>query len=273
MSWMSLSECDYGLHLSQHFRELAAAGISVFGISGDWGADNGIKDGTGHVGSPSSDPFVTCCGGTVLAVKPGSPKGFEEYSWSDIKNPNSDFSLMNDQWGATGGGMSEIFPTPPWQVAAGITSFTNSASETKKGGRFIPDISGMVGYTGYVIDGLDWNLAGTSAVAPLYAGLFAVVRSAFNNKRFGLLNPTLYQLGTRDAFHDVTFGNNDSVYAMFSPFFSAGVGYDPTTGWGSVDGTEMMTAIGKAFSVWAPINLSIGIIAYRSLLAYRSISD
>jgi hypothetical protein len=163
--------------------------------------------------------------------------------------------------------MSGVFPTPPWQSAAGITSFTDSASNKKTGGRFIPDISGMVGYTGYVINGMPYNLAGTSAVAPLYAGLFASIRSALNNRKLGLLNPTVYQLGQLgmgNAFHDVKFGNNDSVLAPDSPFFSAGVGYDPTTGWGSIDGTKMMAAIGKTLfppvPPLGPGNVIVGVI-------------
>lgn len=243
-SWMRLDESDYGTALSGKFSELATAGILMFAISGDWGADNNLKDGKEHAGSPCTDPCVTCCGGTVVGnINNGPPVTFDEFAWSDVDNPGSAFGTTdNSGWGATGGGMSTIFPTPPYQAHAGITSFTDSAGNVVTGGRFIPDISGMVGYTGYVINGGNYNLAGTSAVAPLYAGLFATIKSAIGHP-IGLLNPTLYQLGNSNAFRDIVVGNNDSVLAIDSPYFFVGRGYDPTTGWGSIDGTKMMTAI------------------------------
>jgi kumamolisin len=243
-SWMRLDEFAYGEVLSEKFVEMAAAGILMFGISGDWGAGDGVNDGKEHVGSPSTDPYVTCCGGTVVGhINNGPPVTFDEYAWSDVHHAGSAFGTTdNSGWGSTGGGMSRIFPTPLYQADAGITSFKDSAGNVIEGGRFIPDISGMVGYTGFVINGGDWNLAGTSAVAPLYAGLFATIKSAIR-RPIGLLNPTLYQLGSGDAFRDVTFGNNDSVIPIDSPYFSAGRGYDPTTGWGSIDGRKMLRAI------------------------------
>lgn len=86
---------------------------------------------------------------------------------------------------------------------------------------------------------------GTSAVAPLYAGLIAVLRSA-SGVKFGFLNPTLYQLATStkipSPFNDITHGNNDSGDTPDSPYI-AGQGWDPCTGWGSIDGTMLLNAI------------------------------
>jgi subtilase family serine protease len=76
------------------------------------------------------------------------------------------------------------------------------------------------------VNGTSCYFVGTSGVAPLYAGLIAVLQSAFGAK-FGFLNPTLYQLGTSSntPFNDVTNGNNDSGDTPDSPYFTA------TTGW------------------------------------------
>ncbi len=52
----------------------------------------------------------------------------------------------------------------------------------------------------------DFNGSGTSAVAPLYAGLTAVMIAALGQP-IGFLNPTLYALG-ESVFRDITFGNN-----------------------------------------------------------------
>ncbi|KAK5948003.1 hypothetical protein OHC33_010987 [Knufia fluminis] len=101
----------------------------------------------------------------------------------------------------------------------------------------------MVGYDGFVINGSGFTFIGTSCAAPLYAGLFVVLRSAFG-RSFGFLNPTVYQLGTA-AFRDVVFGNNDPGRPSATPYFSATAGYDPITGWGSIDGTKMMNSIAK----------------------------
>src|ERR1019366_6310054 len=64
------------------FQQLASLGISVFIAIGDWGADNWTlltaspptaPDGSSHVMYPATDPWVTACGGTVMAVSAGPP--------------------------------------------------------------------------------------------------------------------------------------------------------------------------------------------------------
>jgi hypothetical protein len=223
--------------MSEQFQQLASRGINVFLISQDEGSDAGDKDGNTHVVYPGSDPWATCCGGTVIGnVKTGPPLTFDEWVWSDagLSNPVGGFG------GASGGGASATFPIPAYQTAAGLTSITDSNGNTSSN-RFVPDIAGMVSMSGFYINGSSYpDFTGTSCVAPLYAGLFAVLRSALGVE-LGFLNPTLYQL--QKAFNDITHGNNDSNDGSNAPYYSAGPGWDACTGLGSVDGTKMLNDI------------------------------
>ncbi|MCJ1274921.1 hypothetical protein MMC21_002719 [Puttea exsequens] len=241
ISWIMFDDRIFGSTLSSLFQQLAAIGVNVFAAVGDWGADDNDVDGNEHVGYPGSDPWVTGVGGTVVGnVQPGPPVTFQEFVWSDYHS-SSTFSFTGG--GTTGGGMSAVFPAPAYQTAAGITSFTDSNNVVKSGSRFVPDIAGMVGYTTFFCNGLGYNFIGTSCAAPLYAGLFAVIRSTLGTS-LGFLNPLLYQLGNT-AFNDVTFGNNDSGDTPDSGYFAAGTGYDPASGLGSIDGTNLQAGLAK----------------------------
>jgi kumamolisin len=247
-SWIMYDEAGYGSAFSFLFQRLAAVGISFFAAVGDWGSSDNVP-GAEHVGYPASDPWVTAVGGTVAGnIQSGPPVTFDEYAWSDTNNPSSQFTFVGG--GTTGGGMSTIFTTPDYQTAANITKFQDSNSVVKTGGRFTPDISGMVGYNNFILGGSDFNFIGTSCSCPLYAGLFASLRSALGTS-FGFLNPTLYQLGTANAtngvFKDTKFGNNDPNLGATpdDPYFNTGPGYDPVTGWGSINGRNMESSLAK----------------------------
>lgn len=222
--------------MSEQFQQLASLGINVFLISQDEGSDAGDKDGKTHVVYPGSDPWATCVGGTVVGdVQTGPPLTFEEWVWSDagLASPVGGFG------GASGGGASATFPIPPYQSAAGLTQITDS-SNNNSSNRFVPDIAGMVSYTGFFSNGSTYTFTGTSCAAPLYAGLFAVLRSALGIS-LGFLNPTLYQL--KSAFNDITTGNNDPADGSGAPYYVAAAGWDPCTGLGSIDGTKMLNGI------------------------------
>jgi hypothetical protein len=227
--------------LTTVFQALAAQGVEVFIALGDWGSDDGVTDGNVHVSYPSSDQWVTSCGGTIIGTS-------AEYVWSDAWSTTSNFGgdfgnpmNQNSDFGATGGGVSTLLQTaPPYQIAAGITGATDS-SGTQHTGRGVPDVAGMVAFDGFYVNGVPYNFVGTSCVAPLYAGLAAVLRSAFGIT-LGFLNPTLYQL-RESAFNDITYGNNDSGDTPAAPYFTAGTGWDACTGLGSIKGTALVNGI------------------------------
>ena len=73
-------------------------------------------------------------------------------------------------------------------------------------------------------------IGGTSAVAPLWAGLIAVANAA-NSKNAGFANPQLYAGNEASSFHDITQGSNGA--------FPAGPGWDACTGLGSPVGTAV----------------------------------
>jgi kumamolisin len=102
----------------------------------------------------------------------------------------------------------------------------------------VPDVSGDADpNTGYniLVDGESAVFGGTSAVAPLWAALVALINQQ-TGKPIGFLNPLIYnQAVEASGFHDVTQGNNGS--------FSAGPGWDACTGLGTPDGAQLLGAL------------------------------
>lgn len=91
------------------------------------------------------------------------------------------------------------------------------------------------------VDGFTSPFAGTSAVAPLYAGLVAIINSLLG-KTVGFLNPTLYSLGRNGGgFRDIADGGSNA--SMATPGYTSGPGWDACTGWGSIDGTALLEAL------------------------------
>ena len=180
-----------------------------------------MTDGKNHVDFPASSPHVLACGGTSLHSASGAITS--ETVWND-----------GAQGGAGGGGFSVQFALPAWQASAGV-------QPPAGGGRGVPDVSGDADpRTGYKVsvDGKSMVIGGTSAVAPLWSGLIALLNQKLG-KPLGFLQPTLYGLPkTADAFHDIVTGNNGAL--------SAGPGWDACTGLGSPDGANLLTALSGA---------------------------
>lgn len=215
------------------FEDAATLGVTVCAASGDNGSTDGVTDGLQHVDFPSSSPFALACGGTNLAAANGQYG--KEVVWNEMAN----------QEGATGGGVSDFFPKPSYQADAPNLAVPRSKNPGNFIGRGVPDICGdadpVTGYDVYV-DGQASVIGGTSAVAPLWAGLTACINQLLG-KRVGALASLLYtQVAPAPgitAFHDVTVGNNGA--------FSAGPGWDACTGWGSPIGSAIASALaGKA---------------------------
>jgi len=186
----------------------AALGITITVAAGDNGSSDG---GTGNnVDFPASSPHVLSCGGTTLEV--GGANIVSETVWNE--------TASNE--GATGGGVSTVFALPTWQAKSGIP-----ASSTTSGGRGVPDVAGDADpATGYTVrvDGQTLVIGGTSAVAPLWAGLIAVANQQLGTT-VGFIQPAIYAAKAASAFHDITEGNNGA--------FSSGPGWDACTGLGS----------------------------------------
>jgi kumamolisin len=176
--------------------------------------------------------MVIACGGTTVGNINGST--FDEYAWNDD--------------GATGGGISVKFPLPSYQIGVGVpkNNFTNKA------GRGIPDLAGNASEnSGYPqsAGGTSQVVGGTSAVAPLYAGLFARMNTNLRVS-LGFVNPILYSLG-KTAFNDIVSPPgpaNNSFDGITG--YPVTVGWDACTGWGSVKGTALQTGL-KAASAGA----------------------
>jgi kumamolisin len=200
----------------------AALGITVTVAAGDDGSSDGLKDGKNHVDFPASSPHVLACGGTKL-IGSGSTIT-SEVVWNE--------TAANE--GAGGGGVSTFFPLPTWQARSGVPKAGTFA------GRGVPDVAGDADpTTGYMVrvDGSTMAIGGTSAVAPLWAGLIAL-NNAQNKTTAGFLQPTIYTAKAKSAFHDITSGNNGA--------FSAGLGWDACTGLGSPVGTALIALLNTA---------------------------
>ena len=139
--------------------------------------------------------------------------------------------------------MSDVFPLPAWQVSAHVPLRPDS-----KSGRGVPDVAAHANpASGYkvVVDGHATVIGGTSTAAPLWAGLVALLNQALGQNG-GYMTPLLYErLGPSGVLRDITSGNND--VAMVKGY-SAGPGWDATTGWGTPDGTRLLEAIRDALA-------------------------
>jgi kumamolisin len=210
--------------MDQAFQAAVALGITVCSSAGDNGSSDGVTDGKAHVDFPASSSYALACGGTRLESSNNTVSS--EVVWND-----------NATSSATGGGISDTFGLPTWQANAKVPVSIND----QHSGRGVPDVAGDADpQTGYQVhvDGQDVVFGGTSAVAPLWAGLIALINQK-RGKPLGYLNPILYQnytqLAQANALRDVTSGNNGG--------YSAGPGWDPCTGLGTPDGAKLLNAL------------------------------
>lgn len=254
-----------------------AQGQTVVASSGDSGPadcdysadpNNPVKSAThGYaVDMPASLPYVTGMGGTEYSE--GDDTGATQY-WSGTNNGNNGSALSyipemvwNDTatdgfLAASGGGVSKVFSKPSWQTGAGVPA---------DGQRDVPDLAlnASADHDGYLIcsqsscvtgyrksDQTLTIIGGTSAAAPTFAGLVAMIVQKTNDPQ-GNVNQYLYSLAasTPNAFHDITTGDNMVPCTMGSTDcpasgmigYSAGPGYDLTTGLGSVDAGALAAA-------------------------------
>ena len=193
--------------------------------AGDGGSSDGETDGKNHCDYPASSPHALACGGTRLEASTSTGAISSETVWND-----------GSSGGATGGGVSTLYPLPSWQANAGVP-----AAWASTGGRGVPDVAGNADpQTGYqvLVDGpgrstaerARWPRCGRRSIARL---------AQSTGKEFGLLQPLLYDgvaAGkTVAGFNDITSGSNGA--------YSAGPGWDPCTGLGSPSATDLLTRL------------------------------
>jgi kumamolisin len=210
--------------MDQAFQDAATLGVTVCCASGDDGSSDRVADGHAHVDFPASSPHALGCGGTRLEGTGSTIT--REVTWNEGEGN-----------GATGGGVSDVFAQVSWQAGAGVPP---SANPGGRKGRGVPDVAGDADpITGYkvLVDGKQFVIGGTSAVAPLWAGLIALLNQHLGHA-VGYLNPILYSLRqSSGAFHDITSGNNGA--------YTAKPGWDPCTGLGSPDGAKLMSVLSE----------------------------
>jgi kumamolisin len=213
------------------FQTAVARGLTVFVSTGDYGVKATPSSPTYSLDYPSSSPYVVASGGTVISI-------------------NNDYSIASETaWGtaggttAGGGGVSSIFSVPSWQ--SGLTTMTYPGSTVATiSGRATPDVSAMAtGYaiywynfttTGTAVTNVLNGFAGTSAVAPLLAGMMARLNQA-SGKRIGFVNADWYS-NRAACFNDITTGDNHGPNTVG---YRATGSWDAATGLGSPVGTSL----------------------------------
>lgn len=271
MSFGENESCTDPDLVSQYHALFAAAtkqGITLIASAGDQGAAQQTCDGKSWVKAashPASDPLVTAVGGSELhAAKycltalgcdpnanpaPGTYQG--EITWNEPPGTvDPDNSL------STGGGFSVLFDAPAYQ------------NGTIHGGkqRALPDVaysaavlhgvlvrwsvlSGLI-CNGASATGCFFLVGGTSAGSPQWSAI-TVIANQKAGHALGLLNPAIYRISQdnesySDSFHDIISGNNSVIEldSSSNPVsvtgFSAGAGWDSTTGVGSPIDTTLV---------------------------------
>jgi kumamolisin len=211
-------------NMDQIMSDAGGMGVTVTVAAGDGGSADGATDGKQHVDFPASAPHALACGGTHLDAS--GTQITSETVWNTSATEG------------TGGGVSDTFTLPSYQSSAKVPGNV----DTGKPGRGVPDVAADADpASGYAIrvDGADETIGGTSAVAPLWAGLTALLNQSLGAP-LGFAHPRLYALLGSTAFHDITSGSNGS--------YTAGPGWDACTGLGSPSGTALAKSLGSSSS-------------------------
>ena len=225
ISWGS-AEANWTQQATQTINSLlhdaATLGISVFAASGDSLAPDGVGDGQAHVDFPASSPWAMGCGGTATTL---------------AGNAIATQAVWNDGDSGTGGGISDLFDPPAFQSAADLPASVNGGRH----GRGVPDLAGNAApASGYVIvvGGVRQVAGGTSAVAPLWAGLAARInqRAAYP---VGFFLPAVY--GRPELFTQVTSGSNRPAGSRIG--YPARPGWNACTGLGTPRGQALSDAL------------------------------
>ena len=250
-------------NLRHAFKSAPAAGVTILGSSGDFGAANKFKEPvhnpgpipTASVEWPASDPLVTGVGGTFLCTNPTVGSQAADDSQPPTTCQTTFAGVREPAWQGSGGGFSHVFSRPAYQSTLPAGSTAIPASQ-----RGVPDVAYQASpRTGVLIyssepgqsvsstcaqpstNCVGWFvIGGTSSSAPQWAGLVAIADQINgdqgNRGGLGLINPGLYRIGANASryaadFYDVTVGSQTK--APDGTGFSASTGWDPVTGLGT----------------------------------------
>lgn len=218
---------DYAKRVCSLFGLLTARGTSIIFSSGDGGAQGGrdstclTNDGTNRPVTmatfPPTCPWVTSIGAVVNWAEPPSGASFST------------------------GGFSQYFARPSWQDSA-VKSYVKSLNGHLDGlydpsMRAIPDISAVGTSFTVIAGGVPHLLQGTSASAPVFAALIALIDDArirAGKKSLGYLNEHLYSKKVKAVLQDITTGQSDScvINGTLPGGWPAAKGWDAITGLG-----------------------------------------
>jgi kumamolisin len=250
LSWGSAEAQNtrpYKQQLDLALRKAGLLGITTCCATGDLGSV-GVETGTGYekvanVIFPASSPYALACGGTAIR-RDGS-----EVAWN---NPTWKTSPM-----ATGGGVSGFFARPRWQAGCNVPMHhTLQSAWLEDGhnpamwhGRGVPDVAANAdadsGYELFVGGRVALG-GGTSAAAPLWAGLVALLNQGLTKalKRpttLGLMNPLLYRPAAATALREIVQGDNRlQGSGPGVAWFKAGARWNACAGLGVPDGQQLL---------------------------------
>lgn len=236
--------------LNASLQDAIAHHVTIVAASGDIGAvgepchlAEGLTGGSfppvKEVNLPASDPLVLAAGGTTLTASRQTGRYISEIGWG------SPYGSPGTQFQASGGGFSGLFARPSYQ----------NGLPAARAGRGVPDIAsdaaphtGMAlivatSTNGYTIR----NSGGTSAAAPLWAGVIALA-DQYAHHHLGFVNPAIYHIGetSTQAFHDVPTGDNS---VSFPPHtitgYRATPGWNPIAGWGSPNANVLVPLLAR----------------------------
>ncbi|KAF2112884.1 peptidase S8/S53 domain-containing protein [Lophiotrema nucula] len=203
---------------------------------------------------PSSCPWVTTVGGSQLYTQSNTGVDLEPTDKNIVcansvhisQNETAWYHIMSDGSVVSGGGgFSNVFPVPTyqrekvsWYKKAEIAHLSTIDESFNATGRGYPDVSVQAEAYLTMINGQMKALRGSSASAPVFASIVALLnaeRANAGKSRLGFLNPALY--ANDGILNDVVTGGNEGCDV--DPAFKATCGWDAVTGLGSPDYARM----------------------------------
>jgi tripeptidyl-peptidase-1 len=240
----------YNFRCDSEFQKMGVLGLSVLAASGDSGATGGGCQNGDHSfnpGYPTTSPYVTSVGATMLVGTPTTtktPPVCQSASFKCALSGTEDPADENIGGYATGGGFSVYEARPSYQAAAVSAYLSDSsipkppASYYNSTNRGFPDVAAN-GYSILIYNNGRWEtVGGTSASTPIWGGIYALINDILlkNNKApLGFANPLLYQIwstvpGAFLNIGDLTTNNDDGCQYGYT---SNPNGWDPVTGLGT----------------------------------------